>query len=170
MLTMKAQRLPCHAERDIQKGNCRLALQDYFLVFHDKIFMESDLLNPEAYLQTGIFLKQSASDDFFAGLPTGAVIYAERVRTKDGRRAAKTLPDFPSMEEYLVSLHSAIFIQAITAEVLSKLPIGIGCLKVGPAIWHATSIEGGTCVWPLERFLSYYRPVAAKSFIPSWLR
>jgi hypothetical protein len=99
------------------------------------------------------------------GLPTGAVIYGEKVRTKDGRPAAKTLADFPSMEDYLVSLHSAIFIQAITTEVLSKLPIGIGCLKAGAAIWHATSIEGGTCLWPLEKFLSYYGPVAAKSFI-----
>jgi hypothetical protein len=110
-------------------------------------------------------MKRSDSDDFFAGLPTGAVIYAERVRAKDGSRTAKTLSGFPSMGDYLVSLHSAIFIQAITDEVLRKLPVGIVCLNAGSAIWHATSIEGGTCLWPLEKFLLYYKPLAAKSFI-----
>ncbi len=162
----KGPRPACEAGQDILEGNCRLALQDYFLVFHDKIFIESELLNPEAYLHTGRFLKKSPGRDFFEGLPTGTVIYAERVRSKDGSRAAKTLADFSSMEDYLVSLHSAIFIEAVTAEVLGKLPIEIVCLDTGPAIWHATFIQGRTCLWRLEEFSLYYRPVAAKSFTP----
>ncbi len=163
----KGPRFESEAEEEIEEGNCRLALQDYFLVFNSRNFRESELLNPEAYLHTGIFLKESPSDDFFGGLQTGTVIYAERVRKKNGDRASKSRTNFSSKREYLVSLHSAIYIESITDEILKKLPLGILCVDKGPAIWHATAVEGGTCLWSTEKFLLYYKPVAAKSFATS---
>jgi hypothetical protein len=163
----KGPRHEFEIEDEIQEGNCRLALQDYFLVFNGKIFAAPELLNPEAYLYTGIFIKNGFSEDFFDGLDTGTVIYAERFKNKNGGHAIVKCDSYLDTEKYLISLHSAIYIAAVNDGVLKRLPAGISYPGTGPAIWHATVIEGETCLWPLAKFLLYYKPVAAKSFVLS---
>lgn len=154
-------------ERPITEGNCRLAIQEYFTVFDGSFFSKNDLLNPHGYLHTGKFIKKgNGSHSFFDNLPTGAVIYAERIRNKDGETTDRSTDAFGTSEDYIISLHSAIFLKNLTRDIIAKLPSELElAISDTPAIWHATSIEGHSTIWTLEKFLTYYKPVAAKRFV-----
>jgi hypothetical protein len=146
-------------------GNCRLALQEFFLVFVGSYFTEAELLNPQGYLSTGQFLKEGVQADFFDGLPFGAVIYGEIIRNKYGEEVDRSLSAFETREDYLVRLHTAIYIPALQEPMLGRFPRGTSGTLGEPAIWHATAIEGRSCLWTVEKFLKFYLPVAAKKFI-----
>lgn len=150
----------------IAKGNCRLAAQDFLFVFAGRYFNESELLNPGGYLTTGTFLKQAYAPDFFEGLPTGAVLYAESIRTKNGVEVDKSPSRFATRDDYLISLHTAVFIRELDDRILKILPANVVPVATNqPAIWHATVVEGATCLWTIEKFLEFYKPVAAKLFV-----
>ena len=129
-------------------GNCRFALQDFFFVLHKKYFTERELLNPVGYLHTGSFLKKGYVDDFFDNLPTGAVIYAEKIRNRKNEPVDNTTQKFKNEDDYIIALHSAIYIKNIDERILSKLPSEISASKSGAsAIWHATAVHGTTLLF-----------------------
>ena len=75
----------------------------------------------------------------------GDVIYAERIRNNQGEAVDTSERTFPSLDEYIISLHTALYTG-----------------KNNQDIWHATAIEGSSCFWSLEKFLYFYKPIAAK--------
>ena len=148
-----------------EQGNCRLAVQEFAVVFAGKFFDEEALLNPGGYRGTGEFLKRAYSDTFFDDLPFGAVVYAEILRNKHGEAVDRSRAAFATEDDYLIRLHTAIYIPTVTEDVLTKLPTTTPLHWLGqPAIWHASAVEGGSAIWPVERFLENYHPVAAKRF------
>ena len=153
-------------EVPIYEGNCRLALQDFFLVFSNTYFEPHALLNPEGYRRTGFFLKRGYSDDFFKSLTTGSVIYAEKIRNRKSEPVDKSVKQFDTEEVYIVALHTAVYLRNIGDRERSMFPseIAIG-FSDKPAIWHATALEGSTCLWDIDKFLRYYKPIAAKQFV-----
>lgn len=149
----------------ITEGNCRLALQDFFFVLKNTYFSEKELLNPEGYLHTGTFLHEESSENFFHNLPTGTVIYAENIRNRKEVPTDRSAKNFPSEVDYLIALHSAIYVADVNEEIVARFPTEIPAIPTRqPAMWHATAIEGGTCLWTIKKFLEYYQPVAAKRF------
>lgn len=128
-----------------ETGNCRRVVQ-YYTFLKKKIFLKpEEVLCPEAYNNTGIFIINENEEFSISKLIEGDIIYAEKIRNKEGGLIDKSLKTFPSKNDYIISLHTAIF----TGER-------------GMEIWHATAIEGSSCFWSLEKFLNYYLPIAVK--------
>ena len=128
-----------------QEGNCRRAVQ-YYIWKTKNIFLEPEkVLCPQAYNETGTFIIQKNQKFYFDYLVNGDIIYAEKIRNKKDEQIDKSEKTFSSSDEYIISLHTALY----TGEK-------------GHEIWHATAIEGASCFWPLEKFLHYYKPIAAK--------
>ncbi len=130
---------------DWQTGNCRRALQLYFLVSRGLFLAPEEVLCPDAYYKTGEFVFKKGQEIKFVALQAGDVIYAEGIRNKAGEPVHKSEKTFPNTDEYITSLHTAIYTNEPSRE-----------------IWHATSIEGGSCYWSLEQFNRFYKPVAVK--------
>lgn len=130
---------------DWSEGNCRRSVQLY--IFGNKgIFLRPEqVLCPEAYNDTGTFVIDKGQKFHFESLMDGDVIYAERIRNKQGEEVDKSEQTFPSLEDYITSLHTALYTE-----------------KKGKEIWHATAIEGMSCFWSQEQFLHFYKPIAAK--------
>ncbi len=128
--------------RKIGSGNCRLAIQAYFYFVYNKYLSPDQILLPNGYLRTGNFVTGEGEDNFILYNP-GDVIYAERILSKFGKKVNRRRKDFQSEAEWIVSLHSAIY---------------LGEMKV----FHATSIEGETCVWEINKFCQFYRIVGVK--------
>ncbi|NVN96525.1 MAG: hypothetical protein HXX18_14715 [Bacteroidetes bacterium] len=130
---------------DWNTGNCRRVVQ-YYTFLKKKIFLKpEEVLCPEAYNNTGIFIINENEEFSISKLIDGDIIYAEKIRNKEGELIDKSLKTFPSKDDYIISLHTAIF----TGEKNKE-------------IWHATAIEGSSCTWSLEKFLNYYLPIAVK--------
>ncbi len=126
-------------------GNCRRAVQ-YYLWFEKKLFLApQQILCPAAYRETGSFVTGNGQKFSFNLLEKGDIIYAEKIRGKNGENLDKGEKNFNTNDKYIISLHTALFTK-----------------KTGEEIWHATAIEGKSCFWSLEKFLHYYRPIAAK--------
>lgn len=140
---------PFTTERELRdgwsEGNCRRALQLYFLLERDLFLKPEQVLCPAAYHETGEFVFKKGENIDFIKLRVGDIIYAEKILGKDGNHIDKGESKFKNLDDYIVSLHTVIYAG-----------------EFGKEIWHATSIEGGSCFWPLEKFLHFYRPVAAK--------
>lgn len=126
-------------------GNCRRVVQ-YYTFLKKKIFLKpEEVLCPEAYNNVGVFIINEDEEFSVPKLTDGDIIYAEKICNKEGKLIDKSLRIFSSKDDYIISLHTAIF----TGEKNKE-------------IWHATAIEGSSCYWPLEKFLNYYHPVAVK--------
>ena len=126
-------------------GNCRRVVQ-YYTFLKKKIFLKpEEVLCPEAYYRTGIFVIKEGQEFSTSKLLDGDIIYAEKIRDKEEKVIDKSLLTFPAKDDYIVSLHTAIFTREKNKE-----------------IWHATAIEGSSCFWPLEKFINYYRPIVVK--------
>lgn len=153
----------------IAEGNCRLLLQLYFYNKYGKYFSKEELLNPNAYLNTGEFIKHSVEDSgkYFNKLPDDCVIYAEKITDKNGNSADFSPVAFENENDYLIRLHSAIYVndfKNLQPLVSPEIPIrGATLGKV--AILHATAVQGSTTIWSVDKFLQHYKPVAAKKFI-----
>lgn len=130
---------------DWQFGNCRIAVQLYTFLNSGIFLRPEQVLCPAAYEETGRFVIDSNMVFSFELLTEGDVIYAEKIRNKKGEEVDKSEPVFSSQEKYIISLHTALYTGEKDRE-----------------IWHATSLEGGSCYWSLEKFLHFYKPVAAK--------
>ena len=140
---------PFNTERELNGewdlGNCRRAVQLYLYKLKGIFLKPEQILCPEAYKETGHFISENESEFSFTHFSDGDVIYAEGVKNKNGEDLDRSLPSFETRDEYLISLHTALF----TGEKDKE-------------IWHATAVEGGSCYWSLDKFLTYYKPVAAK--------
>jgi hypothetical protein len=131
----------------MDEGNCRLAVQAYFHFEHSKWLRDNEILNPNAYYNTGKFIFKEETIDF-RSLKPGDIIYAQQYRSRDGKMIDKSPKNFKSKDEWITALHSAIYIQ-----------------NEPPQIWHATYIENGSCTWSLAKFLQYYEPVSVKRIL-----
>lgn len=126
-------------------GNCRRAVQHYIFTRKNLFLSPNDILCPAGYYKTGTFVVDR-NQVFHSDLLTdGDVIYAEKIRDKNGKDTRMTEKAFTSVDEYIISLHTALFTGKRKEE-----------------IWHATAVEGNSCYWSFEKFLNYYHPVAAK--------
>ncbi len=147
--TYKLNDGPLSSEKELlgiwDTGNCRRVVQ-YYTFLKNKIFLKpEEVLCPEAYNNTGTFVIKENKEFSTKELKDGDIIYAERIRNKANELVDKSIKNFANKDDYIISLHTAIF----TGEKNKE-------------IWHATFIEGSSCFWSLEKFLNYYRPVAVK--------
>lgn len=130
---------------DWSEGNCRRAVQLY-IFGKKKIFLKpEEVLCPAAYNETGTFVIPKDQKFSFESLVEGDIIYSEKIRNKQGEGVDKSDKTFLSLDEYIISLHTALYTGEKDRE-----------------IWHATAIEGCSCFWSLEQFLHFYKPIAAK--------
>ena len=130
-------------ESNWNHGNCRRAVQLYFYETNRVFLSPKQILCPESFNETGWFINKYDEDFHFKNLDEGDIIYAERIRNKNNELVNKSLATFKTRGEYLISLHTALFIS-------------------DEKIWHASSISNGSCEWSIQDFLFYYKPVAAK--------
>ncbi len=130
---------------DWDEGNCRRAVQLY--IFEKKgYFLEPEqVLCPKAYNDVGTFVINKGQEFSFESLEDGDIVYAEKIRNKQGEEVDKSEDTFASLDEYIISLHTAMY----TAEKDRE-------------IWHATAIEGRSCYWSKENFLHFYKLIVAK--------
>jgi len=126
-----------------QKANCRLAIQLYYHIFHGISLQPEKVLCPSSYKKLGV--KIQTQNDFFDSLIKGDLIFAERILNKKGQMIDKGRASFKSYDEYIINLHSAIY--------------------VGSKIWHCTAITGESSLWTKKHFLKYYKPIIAKRLL-----
>lgn len=132
------------------EGNCRRAVQ-YYLHERSGVFLAPEqVLCPAGYDSTGVFVTGHDRPFSFESLCDGDVMYLEKIRGKDGRPVDATAGTFPTRDEYIIALHTALF---------TGIP--------GAEIWHATAIVGRSCTWDIPTLLSYYKPIAAKRIASS---
>jgi hypothetical protein len=131
-------------------GNCRLAIQLYFYRLHHKIFLPDEILCPKSYRETGIKIHLDFNDpSWISNVVVGDVIFAERIKDKEGKPIDRSIEYFNhNEEEYITYLHTAI--------ISSKGPT---------EVWHATTITNNTCYWDLTQFNNYYKIVSVRRFI-----
>ena len=147
--TYKFNEGPLRSEAELAEdwnvGNCRRAVQYYIWENRGTFLKPEQVLCPAGYYETGAFVAIHLNDFTFETLEDGDVIYAEAIRNKRDEPIKRSEQTFSSQDEYIIALHTALF----TGET-------------GKEIWHATAVEGKSCYWPKEKFLQYYRPIAAK--------
>ena len=140
---------PLRSEADLENvwdtGNCRRSVQYYFWNKRGLFLKPEQVLCPVGYYETGSFVTGNTQDFSFDSLQEGDIIYAEAIRNKRDQLVDKSEKTFNTKDDYVIALHTALFIG-----------------EKGKEIWHATAIEGRSCDWSKEKFLHYYRPVAAK--------
>jgi len=124
------------------EGNCRLAIQLYFARELNVRIPPEKILCPESYFHLGEEIGTSTTE-FFKNLKAGDVIFAERIRNSKGVETDNTVSSFENNEKWIINLHSAIYLDS-------------------NKVWHATAIEGGTCIWTAEKFNHYYKAVLAR--------
>ena len=134
--------------KDVVKGNCRLAVQVYFYLAHGIWLTPSQVLCPELYHSTGVFVFKDEPIDFLS-FRKGDIVFSERVHNKKGKNIQKTKDSFLSEDDWIISLHTSIV-------------ISIGARREDCRFWHATAVSGSTCEWSVDKFEFYYRPVAVK--------
>ncbi len=129
-------------------GNCRRAVQ-YYIFEKFGIFLEPQkVLCPTSYRETGYLIWDDSKEFSFENLNDGDIIFAETIRNKKGEKINKGRETFLTEDDYIVSLHTALF---------TKI--------AGKEIWHATAKEGKSCFWTKEKFLENYRPVSVRRII-----
>ncbi len=131
------------------EGNCRFALQLYFYRMHNHFLERDQIYLPGGYKILGTFIFKE-EPIFFDTLKTGDVIYAQNLRNKNNQLVHNGRESYKTYDEWLYHLHSAIYIGKVYPESDMRY------------VWHATSIEGGPALWPLEKFEYHYIPVSAK--------
>jgi hypothetical protein len=136
----------------VTEGNCRFALQLYFYRQHKKFFEKDEIYLPGGYKVLGKFIFEEEPIDFDK-LVAGDVIYAQNLRNKEDKEVDKSLERYRDKDEWLYYLHSAVYVGKINDGTETRY------------VWHATHIDGGPTLWPLEKFEHYYRPISAKRVI-----
>lgn len=133
----------------VVEGNCRFALQLYFYKLHNIFFERDQIYLPGGYKVLGEFVFKEEPIDFNL-LKPGDVLYAQNWRNKEGKLLEKGIENYKDKDEWLYYLHSAVY---------------VGEEAGVHYIWHATNIEGGPMLWPLEKFEYYYKPISAKRIL-----
>ncbi len=126
-------------EENFTEGNCRLALQYYFYKIHNKFYRSDLLLNPKAFNKIGKFIIKEGdfNENSLNLLSEGDIIYANRI----GRDNKKL-----SRRDWITRLHTAIY---------------CGDNK----IYHSSLIDNGSGIWTFNKFIKYYKPIAAKRIL-----
>ncbi|MFA6968163.1 hypothetical protein [Bosea sp. (in: a-proteobacteria)] len=130
------------------EGNCRRAVQLYLFSMMGEFIEPDHVLCPQIFYQTGTFVVNVGQKFDFEILGNGDVIFAERLKNRQGTEINCGRSAFCSTDDYLISLHTALYTGYKSRE-----------------IWHATAIEGSSCYWDTQRFQEFYRPVAAKRLV-----
>lgn len=133
-------------EKPIKEGNCRLAVQYYLFKKHGYYLPSEDAICPVLYEETGRHISIPQVGYFAKNLYKGDIILAQRIRDKNGLPVNRSPKHFGTKQDWIIALHSAIYLGS----------------QVKKPIWHATSVEGKTCYWSIEKFQIYYKPVAVK--------
>lgn len=141
----------------IVSGNCRLAVQDYFCSIYNLYLKAKDILLPYAFYEVGKFVKPFEK--------SGDIIYAEKLRNIKGETIYKNKESFKSEDKWIMHFHSAIYLGKMNKKILDLLPFNSDIKLNTPVIWHCSFISGSTDIWPLKKFLYYYKPVAAKRIL-----
>lgn len=145
----------------ISEGNCRLALQDYFYTVHGKYLSSKEILLPQAFRSTGSFVDMGDIKNLL-DLHQGDIIYTENLKNKEEKYIYKDKSLFSNEDEWILHFHTAVYLGKLNKEILSFLPLPTEYILGTPVIWHASLIADGTAVWPVDKFLYYYRPIAVK--------
>jgi hypothetical protein len=103
-------------------------------------------------------------------LQRGDVIFAEKlrtlaetkVRTSKWKSVQENVTAGLSEDERILHFHTAVYLGHLDEQIARYLPTGIEYPKETPAIWHASVFSGATAVWSIEKFCTYYKPIAAK--------
>ena len=150
-------------------GNCRLAIQLYFYHQYNLYLPPNKILLPEAYKETGSFIaKDLKKENIFEKARTGDIIYAERLKNSKGKLCYKKKTDFKNEDEWILYFHTAIYLNKISKNQIKQLSAKYNISNIHtdePIIWHASSIDNGTCFWNIEKFLQYYQPKAIKRIL-----
>lgn len=127
----------------IKSGNCRLAIQLFFFYNFNTYLAPEKILLPQAFYQTGNFVFKENEPIDFSLLKQGDIIYAEQIKNKSLKIIDKSKGKYQNFDDYLFNLHTAIYLD-------------------NQKIYHATYIEGKSCVWSLKKFFTYYKIIAVK--------
>lgn len=127
---------------EFEIGNCRRAVQDYLFCKHKLYLSPEQILLPNGYHHTGNFITKDCRIDFSL-YKSGDIIYAERIKDKEGENVDKSRQQFATENDWITHLHSAIYIDP-------------------HSIYHATAIQGETCMWSIDKFNIYYKIIAVK--------
>jgi hypothetical protein len=130
----------------VMEGNCRLAIQLYFFRLRGIFLGKDKIYLPGGYKHLGQFIVEEDLIDFDL-LQPGDIVYAQNLKNKHGEPMARGREMYTSKDEWLFHLHSALY---------------VGVYNNQHCLWHATSIENGTCIWTREKFEEYYQPISAK--------
>lgn len=152
----------------IKEGNCRLALQDYYYICENMYLTPDQVFLPQGFKQTGTTIQTfDTTENFFKNLKKGDVIYAERLKNQKKENVYKNKSSFHSKDDWITSLHSAVFLGKLDRDILSHLPQeeNTPFNQDSSYIWHATAVAGGTVLWTAENFSFYYQLVIAKRIL-----
>lgn len=138
-------------------GNCRLAVQDYLYSIHGIYLKPEDILLPYAYYKVGTFVEPFKK--------AGDIIYAENFRNKKGEVIYREKSSFKNEDEWILHFHTAIYLGKMSERIANTLPFQCDIRKGTPVVWHSSFVAGGTAIWPLKKFLHYYKPVTAKRVV-----
>lgn len=149
--------------------SCQYANQRFHFITSGIRFSKQQSYSAEGYLRYGLELadfNNIAPKEFFNELRAGTILYSERYRDKDGAIIYNS--SGRKLDKYLwakslhiacplgVRDHSEIFFPNYIERNFSCLP------PDSQFIYHASGIDKKVSVWPLKRFLYYYKPVAIK--------
>jgi hypothetical protein len=146
-------------------GNCRRAVQDFMYKRHGRFFAPEDIYIPQSYHSLGTFVISETSPFSLEPLREGDVVYARKLLSKSGRLLIADREQYDSNDEWLFSLHNAVYLGVLTDETKKLLPKSATYTEGVPYVWHATVVVGGTVLWDWDTFARYYVPVSAKRFI-----
>lgn len=146
-------------------GNCRRAIQDFIYKRYGRFFAPEEIYIPQSYHSVGSFVIPEASPFSLEPLREGDIIYARKRMSKSGRPLNTEPEQYDSKDEWLFSLHNAVYLGTLTDETKKLLPKSVAPVEGVPYVWHATVVTGGTALWDWDTFARYYVPVSAKRFV-----
>lgn len=147
------------------EGNCRRAVQDYYLRISGIFLPPRRIVAPEAFDDPDAVILRFGDDAQPPRLRRGDIVYAENLRNASGSQMRRRREDYATEDDWLWRLHLAVYLGGWDAELTTHLPEGECPDPNAQLLWHATNIEKGTCVWTLEEFRKYYRMVAVKRIL-----
>lgn len=151
--------------RGFATGDCRRALQDFILKRYGRFLAPAQIYIPESYDSFGSFGIREGEPFATKALAAGDIIYAQKRRSKSDRPLSMGPDMFDSRDEWLFSLHNAVYMGALSDELSALLPEGTSFEPQVPYVWHASVVADGTVLWDWDTFTHYYAPVSAKRFV-----
>lgn len=146
-------------------GNCRRAVQDYYLKRYGRFLVPDEIYIPQSYESFGEFVVREGETLTPERLAAGDVIYAQKRRSRSGKELALGAELYDSRDEWLFSLHSVVYLGLLDDEAKALLPEGVPYKDGVTYVWHSTVVDGGTVLWDWDTFMHYYAPVSAKRFV-----